>query len=337
MVFLALGMMAYHRLRKNPGYRILCAMKQWDENVRSDTRFLFQDMDWEEIRSNYLCSDTKVQGTIGISNVNGMRLGLNLTVDGVRSFSQKKMSSRSSLKMLGYELLELQMYGEKEILYIEAPKLKEGGMAIDTGIDWFPELKAPEEQMNIEQWKELLKDVTVSETKKVLEDDDGTRSEGFLVTVPKENLSVLVYLTKNNEIRRIEMGDIILDGVYMSTLEMKKKLSDGSMAEITLTRSFEEERCVKYRIVFKENEVYEVTGSFLWELDKEEECFSCTLRGLKVQKEGEVFFSGSFKGSAKRTEELKSVLEGREEELQDFESIDLEKVIEMFEEKVYGT
>ena len=337
MVFLALGMTGYHRLRKNPRYRLFCAMKQWNENVRNDTRFLFQDMDWEEIRSNYLCSDTKVQGTIGISNVKGIRLGLNITVDGVRSFSGKQMHSDSTVKILGYELLELHMYGEKETLYIEAPKLKEGGMAIDTGIDWFPELKEAEEQMNREQWKELLKDVTVSATEKVLEDDDGTRSEGFLVTVPKEDLSILVYLTKKNEIRRIEMGDIILDGVYMSTLEIKKKLPDGGMTEVTLTRSFEEERCMKYRIVFKENEAYEVTGSFLWELDKEEECFSCTLRGLKVQKEGEVLFSGSFKGSAKRAEELQSVLEGREEELRDFEAIDLEKAIEMFEEKVYGT
>lgn len=356
------------RLRTDIRYRMLQSVLNMEKNTLSSREYILNDIDVQKLCRDYMNGDVSIDGSVGLSNIEGYRFSINVPVKGERSFEQKRLSFDSTVKVLRVEVGDINMYGEGERLFFEAPILGDMAFAFDTGMDMFP--KAPDMTSDLDsEWfkennkniREFMQAIEIKENGSTIRDEDGTVSEGYDITIPQgegqfmwelmgmetpdKPIEYTVYITKKNEIRRITMdlsdtfdhGYIVIDGLNMGTVEFTCNMPDNEFLKIKAVRNPEYTRRIDIELDYdtREGKEYSIETSFEWMNYEDESGFECKARGIKILCDGEKLASGSFKGDVKIENNLQDVFEGRGPYLTGLEEWTWEEIRDSVEDFVY--
>ena len=178
---------------RNPRVKLLYSVINFSETTLKNEAYLLYGVDIMEVFSDYANSDTRITGVMGFPEIKGMNATISVDMDAERSFAQKKFASESSLNILWAEAGQLNLYAQDKTWYISAPILgADIGYAFPTDVDWFP--KMPELTSDIDRaWfrenysniVKLMSQIEIEKTDKTIENDDGTESTGYSVTIHK--------------------------------------------------------------------------------------------------------------------------------------------------------
>ena len=284
---------------RNPRVKLLYSVINFSETTLKNEAYLLYGVDIMEVFSDYANSDTRITGVMGFPEIKGMNATISVDMDAERSFSQKKFASESSLNILWAEAGQLNLYAQDKTWYISAPILgTDIGYAFPTDVDWFP--KMPELTSDIDRaWfrenysniVKLMSQIEIEKTDKTIENDDGTKSTGYSVTIhkgdghfiwellgmddPDYDVNVIMYLTNHNKFRRMEvdLSDILegatltLDGENASTCIFTYELPDNESMDFTMTRNPETENWIDMTSSYYGNngKIYQMTAGLNWE------------------------------------------------------------------------
>ena len=146
---LAVGGFALSRT-KNPRIRMLLSIIHFTESTLEDPAYLLYDIDIMELCREYLNADTQIIGTAGFDHMQKVKSSIYMNVDATRSFEQKRVAAHMNLDFIVINAGKMNLYGEKETIYLDAPLLGENvGYAFPTGLNLFP--RAPDLTSDINQ------------------------------------------------------------------------------------------------------------------------------------------------------------------------------------------
>lgn len=338
---------------RNPRVKLLYSVINFSESTLKNKEYLLYDVDIMEFFSDYMNSDTRVTGVMGFPEIKDMKATVSVDMDATRSFSQKKFAGQSKLNLLWAEAGELNMYAEDNTWYISAPILgNDIGYAFPTDLDWFP--KMPELTSDIDRaWFrdnytniiKLMSQIEIEETDKTVENDDGTESTGYSVTIhkgdghfiwellgmedPDYDVNVIMYLTNHNRLRRMELdlsdilegATLVLDGENASTCIFTYELPDNESMELTMTRDPETENWIDMTTNYygNNNKIYQMTAGFNWEEIKNG--FKMNMKNIKITCDDELLARAYFLGKVVKEEATEDLFEGKTDYLNSLEVI----------------
>lgn len=338
---------------RNPRVKLLYSVINFSESTLKNEEYLLYDVDIMEFFSDYANSDTKITGVMGFPEIKGMNATISVDMDAERSFSQKKFASESSLNLLWAEAGQLNLYAQDKTWYISAPILgTDIGYAFPTDVDWFP--KMPELTSDIDRaWfrenysniVKLMSQIEIEKTDKTIENDDGTESTGYSVTIhkgdghfiwellgmedPDYDVNVIMYLTNHNKFRRMEvdLSDILegatltLDGENASTCIFTYELPDNESMELTMTRNSETENWIDMTTNYYGNngKIYQMTAGLNWEEIKNG--FKMNLKNIKVTCDDELLARAYFLGKVVKEEATDDLFKDKTDYLNSLEVI----------------
>ena len=338
---------------RNPRVKLLYSVINFSESTLKNEEYLLYDVDIMEFFSDYANSDTKITGVMGFPEIKGMNATISVDMDAERSFSQKKFASESSLNLLWAEAGQLNLYAQDKTWYISAPILgTDIGYAFPTDVDWFP--KMPELTSDIDRaWfrenysniVKLMSQIEIEKTDKTIENDDGTESTGYSVTIhkgdghfiwellgmedPDYDVNVIMYLTNHNKFRRMEvdLSDILegatltLDGENASTCIFTYELPDNESMELTMTRNSETENWIDMTTNYYGNngKIYQMTAGLNWEEIKNG--FKMNLKNIKVTCDDELLARAYFLGKVVKEEATDNLFKDKTDYLNSLEVI----------------
>lgn len=338
---------------RNPRVKLLYSVINFSESTLKNEEYLLYDVDIMEFFSDYANSDTRITGVMGFPEIKGMNATVSVDMDAERSFSQKKFASESSLNLLWAEAGQLNLYAEDDTWYISAPILgTDIGYAFPTDLDWFP--KMPELTSDIDRaWfrdnysniVKLMSQIEIEKTDKIIENDDGTESTGYSVTIhkgdghfiwellgmddPDYDVNVIMYLTNHNRFRRMEvdLSDILegatltLDGENASTCIFTYELPDNESMDFTMTRNPETENWIDMTSNYYGNngKIYQMTAGLNWEEIKNG--FKMNMKNIKVTCDDELLARAYFLGKVVKEEATDDLFEGKTDYLNSLEVI----------------
>lgn len=359
LVILTVGGFTLSRT-KNPRVRMLLSILHFTESTLEDPAYLLYDIDIMELCREYLNADTQITGTAGFDHMQKVKSSIYMDVDATRSFAQKRAVAHMNMDFIVVNAGEMNLYGEKETVYLDAPLLGEDvGYAFPTGLNLFP--KAPDLTSDIDKtWfrqnakniVELMQNISMEETGEVIKDKDGTVSQEFVVTIPKGQGGFVwellgmdapdydvvssVYLTEDNRLRRMSMdlsqkvegASFVLDGTSLGTCYFYYDLPENERMEMTMVRNPKYKNWIDCEIVYITNkgQQYVVTSNMTW--NQEEKGFSLKINDLKITNGDKNLAQGFFKGQVVPLEKEPDVFEGREDYLYNLQVLDWRKIRE---------
>lgn len=338
---------------RNPRVKLLYSVINFSETTLKNEAYLLYGVDIMEVFSDYANSDTRITGVMGFPEIKGMNATISVDMDAERSFSQKKFASESSLNILWAEAGQLNLYAQDKTWYISAPILgADIGYAFPTDVDWFP--KMPELTSDIDRaWfrenysniVKLMSQIEIEKTDKTIENDDGTESTGYSVTIhkgdghfiwellgmddPDYDVNVIMYLTNHNKFRRMEvdLSDILegatltLDGENASTCIFTYELPDNESMDFTMTRNRETENWIDMTSNYYGNngKIYQMTAGLNWEEIKNG--FKMNLKNIKFTCDDELLARAYFLGKVVKEEATDDLFKDKTDYLNSLEVI----------------
>ncbi len=338
---------------RNPRVKLLYSVINFSETTLKNEAYLLYGVDIMEVFSDYANSDTRITGVMGFPEIKGMNATISVDMDAERSFSQKKFASESSLNILWAEAGQLNLYAQDKTWYISAPILgADIGYAFPTYLDWFP--KMPELTSDIDRaWfrenysniVKLMSQIEIEKTDKTIENDDGTESTGYSVTIhkgdghfiwellgmddPDYDVNVIMYLTNHNKFRRMEvdLSDILegatltLDGENASTCIFTYELPDNESMDFTMTRNRETENWIDITSNYYGNngKIYQMTAGLNWEEIKNG--FKMNLKNIKFTCDDELLARAYFLGKVVKEEAADDLFKDKTDYLNSLEVI----------------
>lgn len=338
---------------KNPRVKLLYSVINFSESTLKNEEYLLYGVDIMEVFSDYANSDTQITGVMGFPEIKGMNATISVDMDAERSFSQKKFASESSLNILWAEAGQLNLYAQDKTWYISAPILgADIGYAFPTDVDWFP--KMPELTSDIDRtWfrenysniVKLMSQIEIEKTDKTIENDDGTESTGYSVTIhkgdghfiwellgmddPDYDVNVIMYLTNHNKFRRMEvdLSDILegatltLDGENASTCIFTYELPDNESMDFTMTRNQETENWIDMTSNYygDNGKIYQMTAGLNWE--KIKNGFKMNLKNIKITCDDELLARAYFLGKVVKEEATDDLFKDKTDYLNSLEVI----------------
>lgn len=338
---------------RNPRVKLLYSVINFSESTLKNEEYLLYDVDIMEVFSDYANSDTRITGVMGFPEIKGMNATISVDMDAERSFSQKKFASESSLNILWAEAGQLNLYAQDKTWYISAPILgADIGYAFPTDVDWFP--KMPELTSDIDRaWfrenysniVKLMSQIEIEKTDKTIENDDGTESTGYSVTIhkgdghfiwellgmddPDYDVNVIMYLTNYNKFRRMEvdLSDILegatltIDGENASTCIFTYELPDNESMDFTMTRNRETENWIDITSNYYGNngKIYQMTAGLNWEEIKNG--FKMNLKNIKFTCDDELLARAYFLGKVVKEEAADDLFKDKTDYLNSLEVI----------------
>lgn len=338
---------------RNPRVKLLYSVINFSESTLKNEEYLLYDVDIMEVFSDYANSDTRITGVMGFPEIKGMNATISVDMDAERSFSQKKFASESSLNILWAEAGQLNLYAQDKTWYISAPILgADIGYAFPTDVDWFP--KMPELTSDIDRaWfrenysniVKLMSQIEIEKTDKTIENDDGTESTGYSVTIhkgdghfiwellgmddPDYDVNVIMYLTNHNKFRRMEvdLSDILegatltIDGENASTCIFTYELPDNESMDFTMTRNRETENWIDITSNYYGNngKIYQMTAGLNWEEIKNG--FKMNLKNIKFTCDDELLARAYFLGKVVKEEAADDLFKDKTDYLNSLEVI----------------
>lgn len=353
LVLVAILIIGISVVMRNPRVKLLYSVINFSESTLKNEEYLLYGVDIMEVFSDYANSDTQITGVMGFPEIKGMNATISVDMDAERSFSQKKFASESSLNLLWAEAGQLNLYAQDKTWYISAPILgADIGYAFPTDVDWFP--KMPELTSDIDRtWfrenysniVKLMSQIEIEKTDKTIENDDGTESTGYSVTIhkgdghfiwellgmddPDYDVNVIMYLTNHNKFRRMEvdLSDILegatltLDGENASTCIFTYELPDNESMDFTMTRNRETENWIDMTSNYYGNngKIYQMTAGLNWEEIKNG--FKMNLKNIKVTCDDELLARAYFLGKVVKEEATDDLFKDKTDYLNSLEVI----------------
>lgn len=353
LVLVAILIIGISVVMRNPRVKLLYSVINFSESTLKNEAYLLYGVDIMEVFSDYANSDTQITGVMGFPEIKGMNATISVDMDAERSFSQKKFASESSLNILWAEAGQLNLYAQDKTWYISAPILgADIGYAFPTDVDWFP--KMPELTSDIDRtWfrenysniVKLMSQIEIEKTDKTIENDDGTESTGYSVTIhkgdghfiwellgmddPDYDVNVIMYLTNHNKFRRMEvdLSDILegatltLDGENASTCIFTYELPDNESMDFTMTRNRETENWIDMTSNYYGNngKIYQMTAGLNWEEIKNG--FKMNLKNIKVTCDDELLARAYFLGKVVKEEAADDLFKDKTDYLNSLEVI----------------
>lgn len=338
---------------RNPRVKLLYSVINFSETTLKNEAYLLYGVDIMEVFSDYANSDTQITGVMGFPEIKGMNATISVDMDAERSFSQKKFASESSLNILWAEAGQLNLYAQDKTWYISAPILgADIGYAFPTDVDWFP--KMPELTSDIDRtWfrenysniVKLMSQIEIEKTDKTIENDDGTESTGYSVTIhkgdghfiwellgmddPDYDVNVIMYLTNHNKFRRMEvdLSDILegatltLDGENASACIFTYELPDNESMDFTMTRNPETENWIDITSNYygDNGKIYQMTAGLNWE--KIKNGFKMNLKNIKITCDDELLARAYFLGKVVKEEATDDLFKDKTDYLNSLEVI----------------
>lgn len=353
LVLVAILIIGISVVMRNPRVKLLYSVINFSESTLKNEGYLLYGVDIMEVFSDYANSDTQITGVMGFPEIKGMNATISVDMDAERSFSQKKFASESSLNLLWAEAGQLNLYAQDKTWYISAPILgADIGYAFPTDVDWFP--KMPELTSDIDRtWfrenysniVKLMSQIEIEKTDKTIENDDGTESTGYSVTIhkgdghfiwellgtddPDYDVNVIMYLTNHNKFRRMEvdLSDILegatltLDGENASTCIFTYELPDNESMDFTMTRNRETENWIDMTSNYygDNGKIYQMTAGLNWE--KIKNGFKMNLKNIKITCDDELLARAYFLGKVVKEEATDDLFKDKTDYLNSLEVI----------------
>lgn len=353
LVLAAMLIICISVVMRNPRVKLLYSVINFSESTLKNEAYLLYGVDIMEVFSDYANSDTQITGVMGFPEIKGMNATISVDMDAERSFSQKKFASESSLNILWAEAGQLNLYAQDKTWYISAPILgADIGYAFPTDVDWFP--KMPELTSDIDRtWfrenysniVKLMSQIEIEKTDKTIENDDGTESTGYSVTIhkgdghfiwellgmddPDYDVNVIMYLTNHNKFRRMEvdLSDILegatltLDGENASTCIFTYELPDNESMDFTMTRNQETENWIDITSNYygDNGKIYQMTAGLNWEEIKNG--FKMNLKKIKITCDDELLARAYFLGKVVKEEAADDLFKDKTDYLNSLEVI----------------
>lgn len=345
---------------KNPRIRMLLSILHFTESTLENPAYLLYDIDIMELCRDYLNADTQITGTAGFDHMEKVKSSIYMDIDAIRSFSQKRAVAHMDMDFVVVNAGRMNLYGENDTVYLDAPLLGENvGYAFPTGMNLFP--KAPDLTSDLDKtWfrqnakniLELMQNISMEETGEVIRDEDGMVSQEFVVTIPKgqgefvwELLGIeapdydvvsSIYLTKDNQLRRIVMdlsqkvkgASVVLDGTDMGTCYFYYNLPEDERLEVTMVRNPKYKNWIDCEMLYITNkdEQLKAVSNITW--NQGEKGFSLKVNDLNMSNGDKELARGFFKGQVIPLEEEPEVFEGREDYLYHLQVLDWRKIRE---------
>lgn len=355
--FLLLVGAGYYQSRTNPRVRMLISIMKFSESTLKSDDYLLHNIDIMDLCRNYINGETQVVGKASFSHMKKLQSSISMDIDQKRSFSQRRMANRMQMNFLWMKAGEMDLYGENETVYLDAPLLGDNiGYAFPTGIDLF--MKAPDLTSDINQkWfhsnagniVKLMREINIQETGKTYTDKDGTKGKEFVVTIPKGSGSFVwnlfgmdmpdydvvcsVYLTNHNRIIRMEVDashvidgmSMVMQGQNLGTAYMYYQLPDNEKAVLKMKRNAKED-CLDCTMVYYTNTEKKIKMKSNISWTKLEQGFSIKINNIRLWSGEEEMAQGYFKGEVTPLKDAGDVFAGKEQRLYGFEVLDWKAV-----------
>lgn len=270
-----------------------------------------------------------------------------------RSYLQKRLESNATFNLLWMEAGDMNMYLEDETVYIDVPMLEDIAYAFPTGIDLF--MKMPDFTSDINrQWFHdnganivaFVNEVEMVELEEPLIDENGTKSTGYEITIPKGSgyfiwdllgmeypdydVKITMYITDKNRMSRMELdlehelpgAKLIFDTEAVGTLRMLYDLPDNEYMKLTLIRNAEHTNWMDadMEYITNQGECYSLSSVVTWQ--KKEEGFTVDITDMNLSCEDEILAQGYFEGLIKPVQDLPTIFAGKENYLRGLPAIE---------------
>jgi hypothetical protein len=344
-------------LAGNPRVRLLWAVRHFSEQTLENPEYLLYDVDIMELFQDYANGDIAVDGRLNLSKLKDLRLSMYSNVSLTRSFAQKAMAADCGVEALFTSVGDIELYAKEQTLYMVVPMLDNLAYAFPTNLDLF--MKMPDLTSDIDQaWfrdnykniLELVRQITIEETGDTIEDEDGTVSSEYRITIPQGcggfiwelfgmdepdyDVVASAYLTPQNHLRRMVVdleeslpGAVVtLDGENAGTGIFAYELPDDEQVEFTVVRSSEHTSWVDLEGVYYTNSgaEYVFTAALTWE--EKDTGFDIRLRDILVKCGSDTWARGSFRGTVTPLEQAPDVLASAAVDLDSLEPVDWQEL-----------
>lgn len=167
---------------------------------------------------------------------------------------------------------------------------------------------------------DLTKQISIDQTGKTIEGEDGTVSEEFVITIPQGcgqfiwdllgidapdyDVVCSMYLTKHNHLRRlsVDMSDVldgasmVVDGEDVGTAYMYYELPDDERVEMKMVRNPDYSHWIDAEMTYYANtgKQYKMTSHITWQ--EAEDGFSLKATDMVMTCDGDTMAKGILKG-----------------------------------------
>lgn len=263
----ALAVIIKAELDFNPSVRILASVVNFSESTLKSPDYLAYNIDLKDLFRNYTNSDIRYTGSAYLKKVKGFPYSISGSIKGERSPSQEKFSCKSNLDVVVLDVGEMDIFADKDTIYLSAPLLGGISYGFNTGNDLF--LTAPDLKNDLNrEWfhknkgniYNFVHNIEIEKTGAVYVDEDGTEASEFSMTIPEgegkfiwdllgmdapdHDIKCSIFLDKFNHTRKLvfdlshkrEGEYIAIYGNNLSTFELYVPLPDGETVVTTIKR-----------------------------------------------------------------------------------------------------
>lgn len=363
IVFIIAVSIISYKANENPRVRLFMSTLHFSNKTLKDPAYIAYGIDIMDLFRNYSNADTKFEGRASLHKIKKLNSSTYMNIELIRSSSQKRLACHSSLDILWKNVGNLDMYAEDETVYLVVPILNGVGYAFPTGIDLFMRMPDLTHDINQEWFSQnmgnianLMREISIVETGNQIVDEDTTKANEFVVTIPEGSgdflwdllgmkpptydVVVSMYLTKNNYLRRMVMNlsDVLpgailtIDGLSSSQVIFEYALPENEKIVLTLTRDPNHINYIDINSKYYTNNNTELntTGYISWDIL--ENGFNVSVKDLEMKEGDELKCKASFDGKIVTLPEGTDIFEGREKLLHGLKVLNWRKIRDDSEE-----
>ena len=314
----------------NPRAKFLAGITRFATGTLSDNDYIGYNLDVMELCREYANGDIEFSGEVIASDIKGFGYTSSAKVHGQRSFDMKELSGTADAKVLFVDVGEVDFYAKDKTMYMIVPSFDNLAYSLTSDADLF--YKAPMLngnldfawfKDNISNFIDFANDIDIRESGQTLEDDDGTFSTEYLITIPKgeggfiwellgmdvptEDINLSMYITRSCKIRRISMDisnilpdtRVIVDGTSMGTVIFEKDLPENEKVTVVLIKrgDYKFSNCIDVAMAYnsRDGKVYKGDGILVYE--KGDNGYDIQAKRLKFYEDdaliGQMYFNGN--------------------------------------------
>ena len=314
----------------SPRAKFLASQVRVATESLGDPHFIIYNLDIMDVCRNYLNGDIEFEGDVIAGDIKGFGYTSSAKVHGVRCPKKRELGATAQAKVLFLDVGEVDVFAKDETVYMIVPSFDNLAYSLDTGVDLF--MRAPDLNgnlsvdwfvSNIGNFIDFANSITFDKTGEVLEDEDGTVSDEYKITIPvgegkfiwdllgydmpEDDITFSMYISKMCKIRRIVVDIskfvddtvVTVDGFALGTVIVESELPDNEHLTITATRrgDYLYASYIDFSFVYntKDGNVYSGDGVFSYE--KVDDGYDIQIKRLKAYKDGsligQVYFDGN--------------------------------------------
>lgn len=314
----------------NPRAKFLAGITRFAMGTLNDNDYIAYDLDVMELCRDYVNGDIEFSGDVIAGDIKGFGYTSSANIRGVRSFQMKQMSVSADAKVLFVDVGEVDVFAKDKTMYMIVPSFDNLAYSLTTDADLF--YKAPMLNGNLDlAWFEenignfidFANDIDIEESGQILQDDDGTVSTEYLITIPKgkgefiwellgmdvptEDINLSMYITRTCKIRRISLdissvvpnSNLTVDGTSMGNVIFEEMLPDNEKVTVFLSKrgDYRYSNYIDVGIVYNSRDGKLYKGDGVIAYDKGNNGYDLQVKRLKFYEDdaliGQIYFNGN--------------------------------------------